>query len=205
MEKSFVYIFSSSNPSENTEGLPGLLAKAKKGQEAAFGELYNLYFKKIYRFIYFRVSHKEVAEDLAEDVFLKVFSKFASLSSEGSFEGWLYQIARNTVIDYYRDKKNLVNLEEVENTLIYESNIIDLLNLEADQKILLELIKQLATEQQIVLKLRFFEGLQTADISELLHKSEGAVRVIQHRAIAKLQELIGSDGDKPDNPTTGFR
>src|ERR1051326_1164607 len=117
MGKSFVFTFSSSNLSENSGILPSLLSKARGGEQAAFTELYNLYFKKIYRFIYFRVSHKEVAEDLSEDVFVKVFSKLSSLSSDASFEGWLYQIARNTVIDYYRDKKILVDLEEVENTL----------------------------------------------------------------------------------------
>ena len=190
MEKSFVYIFSSSNKREIPAELPNLLAKAKKGQQAAFGELYNLYFKKIFRFIYYRVSHKEVAEDLAEDVFVKVFSKLPSLSSEGSFEGWLYQIARNIVIDYYRDKKILVALDEIENTLEYESNIVDVLNLEEDQKVLMKLIKELPQEQQIVLKLKFFEQLDNPEISELLHKSEGAIRVIQHRSIAKLQILI---------------
>lgn len=190
MEKTFVFTFSSSNLSEKPGILPTLLSKARGGEQAAFTELYNLYFKKIYRFIYFRVSHKEVAEDLTEDVFVKVFAKLSSLEADASFEGWLYQIARNTVIDYYRDKKILVNLDEVENTLEYESNVIDLLELEEQQKVLLSLIKELGQEQQIVLKLKFFENLDNPEIAELLHKSEGAIRVIQHRAIAKLQSLI---------------
>lgn len=190
MLKSLVYIFSSQTGSEKSPDLSGILAKAKLGEQAAFTELYNLYFKKVYRFIYFRVSHKEVAEDLAEDVFIKLLSKLHSLNDDKSFEGWLYQIARNLVIDYYREKKSHVALEEVENTLAYESAVIDELQLEQNQKILLELIKKLTPEQQIVLKLKFFEQLDNSEISEIIKKSEGSIRVIQHRAVAKLQELI---------------
>jgi RNA polymerase sigma-70 factor (ECF subfamily) len=185
-----VFNISSNNIGGNQDSLSGLLAKAKAGEEAAFGEIYNLYFKKIYQFIYYRVGHKEIAEDLAEDVFLKAFTKLNSISENSAFAGWLYQIARHQVIDYYREKKLTVALEDIENTLEYETNVIDIVNLENRQKVLLKLIKELAPEQQIVLKLKFFEDLETPEIAELLHKNEGTIRVIQHRGIARLQELI---------------
>ena len=190
MNLSSVFNISSGNLVENTDALGPILAKAKLGEQAAFGEIYNLYFKKIYQFIYYRVGHKEVAEDLAEEVFLKAFTKIASVSENAAFSGWLYQIARNQVIDYYRQKKLTVNLDEIENTLEYESNVIDIVNLESQQKILIKLIKELSPEQQIVLKLKFFEDLDNPEIAEMLHKSEGSIRVIQHRGITKLQELI---------------
>lgn len=166
-----------------------LLAKAKTGDNGAFSELYNLYFEKIYRFIFYRTSHKEVAEDLAEDVFVKAYEKLKSVKEDKLFEGWLYQIARNTIIDYYRSKKQNVPIEEVENILQYESTVIDILNLEAQQKIFLKLLKELNPEQQIVIKLKFLEELDNSSIAQMLHKSEGAIRVIQHRAISKLKEL----------------
>jgi len=190
MNLNSVFNISSGNIGENRDALAPLLAKAKAGEEAAFGEIYNLYFKKIYQFIYYRVGHKEAAEDLAEEVFLKAFAKITSILEPDSFVGWLYQIARNIVIDYYRQKKTVVALEDVENTLEYETNVIDIVNLESQQKILLKLLKELGAEQQVVLKLKFFEDLSNSEIAELLHKNEGAIRVIQHRAIAKLQELI---------------
>ena len=170
--------------------LKELLTKAKSGDQGAFSELYNLYFEKIYRFIYYRVNHKEIAEDLSEDVFVKAYQKITSVNQHKTFEGWLYQIARNTVIDYYRRKKQTVPLEEVENLLQYESAIIDVLNLQSQQKIFLKLLKELNSEQQIVIKLKFLEDLDNPTIAHMLHKSEGAIRVIQHRAIAKLKELI---------------
>ena len=190
MQNTGVYSFSSMDSGKNNDFLLGLIAKAKQGEEQAFGGIYNLYFEKIYRFIYYRVGHKEVAEDLSEDVFLKAFSKLGSVEKNESFEGWLYQIARNKVIDYYRDKKQTVALDEIENTLEYESNIIDVLELKENQKIFLLLLKELGADQQIVIKLKFLENLENEEIAAMMDKKEGAIRVIQHRAIAKLQELF---------------
>ncbi len=194
MDINSVFSISSNNLGESGDSLASLLDKAKQGHETAFGEIYNLYFKKIYRFIFYRVGHKEVAEDLAEELFLKAFGKIASISDNKAFEGWLYQIARNLVVDYYRQKKVTIALEEVENTLEYETNVVDVVNLEEQQRTLLKVLKELAPEQQIVIKLKFLEGLENGEIAELLHKSEGTIRVIQHRALIKLQELIRSFG-----------
>lgn len=166
-----------------------LLTKAKTGDDGAFTELYNLYFEKIYRFIYYRTSHKEVSEDLAEDVFVKAYEKISTIKDEKSFEGWLYQIARNTVIDYYRSKKQTLPIEEFENLLQYESTVIDVIDLQSQQKTFLKLLKELNSEQQQVIKLKFLEDLDNYTIAKMLHKSEGAIRVIQHRAITKLKEL----------------
>ena len=186
----------SSNGLKESDSMSDLFTRAKNGEETAFGEIYNLFFKKIYLFIFFRVGHKEVAEDLAEEVFLKAFTKISSIKEDAAFEGWLYQIARNLVIDYYRQKKSVVALEEIENTLEYETNVVDVLNLQDQQKVLLKHLKELGPEQQVVLKLKFFEDLENSEIAELLHKNEGAIRVIQHRAITKLQELISKSGIK---------
>lgn len=167
-----------------------ILIQAKAGSENALTILYNHYFERIYRFIFYRVSHKETAEDLTEDVFVKLFAKLKTLEQSAAFEGWLFQIARNQVIDYYRKKKQTVSLEEIENTLEYESNIIETVNLQTEQKIFLKLLKKLSDEQQQVIKLKFIEDLDNAVIANMIGKSEGAIRVIQHRAIAKLKELI---------------
>ncbi len=194
MEINPVYTFEPAKISQNQDALQALIAKAKEGSQPAFAEIYNLYFKKIYKFIYFRVGHKEAAEDLAEDVFVKAFEKIKTINNNNSFDAWLYQIARNKIIDYYREKKSTIALEEVENTLEYETNVIDAVDLKDRQKALLKMMKELGTEQQAVLKLKFLEDFSNKEIAELLNKNEGAIRVIQHRAITKLQELI----NKPD-------
>jgi RNA polymerase sigma-70 factor (ECF subfamily) len=184
-----------------TDRIKKLLSKAQSGENAAFGELYELCFDKIYRFVFYRVGHKEIAEDITEEVFVKAFESLKSLNQTASFEAWLYQIARNRVIDYYRSKNLLTNLEDVEHSLEYDTNLIDVVNLKTEQKIFVKLLKELPTEQQIVIKLKFLEDLTNQEISELLHKPEGTIRVIQHRAIAKLKQLIQSLIDKTTHGT----
>ena len=189
MEPTYVYKFSSQEFSENKAELGLLAKKAKSGDETAFGQIYDLLFQKIYRFIYYRVSHKETAEDLAEEVFIKAHSRINTLNEPEVVESWLYQIARNAVVDYYRQKKLTVDLKDVENTLEYETNIIDLLNLQYQQAILLKLLKELGAEQQAVIKMKFLEDLNNLEIAEALGTNEGNIRVIQHRALLKLTEL----------------
>lgn len=172
------------------EDISGLVKQARLGTETAFSELYDLYFQKIYKFIFYRVGHKETAEDLTEEVFLKAYKSLSGLKNDSLFESWLYQIARNKVIDYYRSKKIVVAIDELENTLEYETNIIDIVNLGFDQKALIELIRELTPEQQVIIKLKFYEDLDNATIAEILEKEEGTIRVIQHRAITKLKELF---------------
>ena len=166
-----------------------MVQKAKLGDEKAFGELYELYFDRIFRFIYFRVNHKEIAEDLAEDAFIKAWTRIHHVKG-ASFGGWLYQIAKNTVIDHYRQKKTLVDLQEIENIIEYEQNIVEQTNMQIEQKRFMALLRQLTPEQQIVIKLKFLEDLENSEIAELIAKTEGSIRVIQHRAIQKLQELF---------------
>jgi RNA polymerase sigma-70 factor, ECF subfamily len=166
-----------------------LIQKAKKGDETAFGQLYEFYFEKIYKFIYYRVNHKEVAEDLSEDVFIKAWAKIGTVS-EDSFGGWLYSIAKNRIIDHYRQAKTTVDLLDVENILEADGNIVDDTNLLIEQKLFMVLLKKLSPEQQIVIKLKFIEDMDNGEIAELISKSEGSIRVIQHRAIQKLQTLF---------------
>lgn len=184
------------NPPVGPDKLDRLITLAKSGDQEAFTQLYNQFFVKIYTFIYFRVSHKEVAEDICEDVFIKVFHSLRKLEKQQSFESWLYQIARNKVIDYYRSKKMIVPLDEVENTLEYETNVVDIIDLEVQQKVFLKALKELASDQQAVIKMKFLEELENDVIALALGKTEGTVRVIQHRAIIQLKILIDSYNDE---------
>jgi RNA polymerase sigma-70 factor, ECF subfamily len=184
-----VYKFSMTGTENNVEEVVELVIQAQKGNEVAFGQLYDLYFQKIYRFIFYRTGHKQTAEDLTEEVFIKAHAKISTLSEPKVFKGWLYQIARNGIIDYYREKKLTVDLQDVENTLEYETNIVDIVNLQYQQAVLLKLLKELGAEQQAVIKMKFLEDLDNGEIAQLLGKSEGAIRVIQHRALNKLLEL----------------
>ncbi|MEJ0021924.1 MAG: RNA polymerase sigma factor [Candidatus Doudnabacteria bacterium] len=172
------------------EELKNWLQKAQSGDQDAFGRIYDHFADKIYRFIYFRVGHKEVAEDVLSDTFVKSWEKINQINSPGALSGWLYQIAKNNIIDYYRLKKELIALSEVEEFLVDEASSVDSVNLSFQQNKILNVLNQLPQDQQQIIKYRFFEDLSNEEISYIMGKTEGSVRVLQHRAIAKLKELL---------------
>ncbi len=172
------------------EELKNWLQKAQSGDQDAFGRIYDHFADKIYRFIYFRVGHKEVAEDVLSDTFVKSWEKINQINSPGALSGWLYQIAKNSIIDYYRLKKELIALSEVEEFLVDEASSVDSVNLSFQQNKILNVLNQLPQDQQQIIKYRFFEDLSNEEISYIMGKTEGSVRVLQHRAIAKLKELL---------------
>lgn len=177
----------------NSQNLEALVKRACKGDEIAFGRIYDLYFDKVYRFVYFRVNHREAAQDLVSEVFIKAWDKMSRIQEVAAFNAWIFQIARNLVIDYYRSRKPNIDLALLENVLEYEDNMVDRANLSFQQKAFLDRLKHLTNEQQLVIKMKFLEELDNADIARILGKTEGAIRVIQHRAIAELKKLINDN------------
>jgi RNA polymerase sigma-70 factor (ECF subfamily) len=170
-----------------------LVKQAQLGDSEAFGEVYDRLVVSIYRYIYYRVSKSE-AEDLTENVFLKAWEKRKSYRKQAgnSFTSWLYRIAHNAVVDYYRAKAKTDNVELSED-LPNESSDIDpnkTTQRNFDTIDLAYYIRQLPSLQQQVIILKFVNGLTNEEISEILDKNLGALRVIQHRALARLKELL---------------
>ncbi|MCP6720064.1 MAG: sigma-70 family RNA polymerase sigma factor [Patescibacteria group bacterium] len=169
-----------------------LVKKAQKGEPEAFGVLYDKHLTPIYRFIFLKVGNKADAEDLCHQVFLSAWKNIGRYRFQGfPFSSWLYKIASNTVIDHWRTKKNNTSIELVAESLLSESPKLDHL---LDQKLEVQLIKtsliKLESEQQNVIIMRFVDELTNKEIAQILGKSEGAIRVIQHRAIKRLRKHI---------------
>jgi RNA polymerase sigma-70 factor (ECF subfamily) len=167
-----------------------LIELSKEGEADAFGLLYDHYFPKIYRFILVRVGRREEAEDLSHQTFLKAWQNLKNYSDKGlPFGSWLYRIARNAIIDYYRRSRTSVSLdfhfEIPENSRMEEK--MDA-SLELEQTI--EAIGELKSAEQEVVILRFMEELSVAETAKITGKSEGAIKVTQHRAVNKLKELL---------------
>jgi RNA polymerase sigma-70 factor, ECF subfamily len=170
--------------------------KAQKLDREAFGLIYDHFSEKLYRFIFFRVGHKELAEDILADTFVKAWTKISQVSSSKAFTSWLYQIAKNNIIDYYRIKKVTIDLEEVMDVLEDATSPFDDANLMIEHKVVIQLLGQLPKDQQEVIRYKFFEDLENIEISQIMGKSEGSVRVIQHRAINRLKELLNKKKQK---------
>lgn len=176
--------------------LNNLLNKAQSGDREAFGLIYDEYSQKIYKFIFFRTSHKEVAEDILSETFVKAWQKISQINSSKALSAWLYQVAKNNIIDYYRLKKEFVALEEVEDVLEDAQNLVEALNLSLEQTKLLDLLSQLPKEQAAVIKYKYLEELENIEIAHIMNKTEGAIRVLQHRAIQHLKELLNNNEKK---------
>ncbi|MBI2607456.1 MAG: sigma-70 family RNA polymerase sigma factor [Candidatus Doudnabacteria bacterium] len=172
------------------EELKKALESAQSGNTSAFGIIYDNYSEKMFRFIFFRVGHKEVAEDILADTFVKAWQKINQVQSHSAIPSWLYQIAKNNIIDFYRVRKTTISLEEVASVLEDAATPIDELSLGFEQRKILKMLEQLPLEQQQVIQYKFFEDLTNQEIALIMNKTEGAVRVLQHRAIIKLKELL---------------
>lgn len=174
----------------------GFVESAKKGDAEAFGKLYDKYLPAIYRYVFLKISHKQEAEDITHHVFLNAWQNMRSYKFQGfPFSSWLYRIAHNAVVDHYRTQKSHISMESLE--IVSEEPQAEnvLLDTKLDQAFDLQLVKtalsKLGHEEQNVLIMKFVNELSNKEISTTLGKSEGAVRVVQHRALKKLKELVG--------------
>jgi RNA polymerase sigma-70 factor (ECF subfamily) len=173
-----------------------LVRRAIDGDAEAFGDLYVHHVDAIYRYVFYKVGSEKRAEDLTEQVFLKAWQAMDAYEPRGyRFSSWLYRIAHNTVVDHHRMKKDESSLEAIAFTLADESlGPEETLMKKREVARLVEALAELSKEKQELIILRFVEGLSHAQVAEILDKSEGACRVMQHRALARLSDILGRDG-----------
>ena len=181
-----------SNLSEKT-----LLEGAASFDERALGELYDRYEARIYSYIYRRTGNESLAEDLTAQVFLKMLEAIRSDKGwHSSFSGWLYRIAHNAVIDYYRqrDRQQQVSLEDTLTTTASDHNPVVMAEASLDSQRLRMAIGRLTEEQSEVITLRFLEGYSISEVAEMLDKTEGSIKALQYRAVTTLRQLLQHEG-----------
>lgn len=168
-----------------------LIQKAIRRDADAFGKLYDMYVDRIYRHVYYRVGNAADAEDLTQQVFLKAWQAIGRYRKMASpFLAWLMTISHNIVIDFYRTRKDKTYLNNDITADNLESSPEKAAEAQFEQKRIRRAILQLNGDKQQVVMLRLIEGFQFREIASLLGKSEGAVRVILHRALVKLQKIL---------------
>lgn len=167
------------------------IEKAQKGDKEAFGLLYDHYLPPIFRFISFKTSSKDEAEDLTHEVFMSAWKNIGNYKYEGfPFSSWLYQIAKNQVIDSYRTAKKNLSLDAPEAILIKTNSVTEeKLDETMELNRVRDIISTLKPIHQEVILMRFVEELSHEEIADNLKKSPGAVRLIQHRALKELKSL----------------
>lgn len=165
-----------------------IITQCQKGDLERFGQLYDKYIKKIYDFIYYKTTHKETAEDLTSQTFFKAMDKIGGFdNSKGTFSAWLYQIARNTVIDFYRTKRKEANIED-----IWDLAGNDDLERDIDTKEKLakveKYIAKLKSEQREIIIMRVWQDMSYQEIVAIKGKSEASCKMIFSRAMAILRK-----------------
>ncbi len=173
-----------------------LIGRLKLKDKDAFSQIYDLYIDRIYRFIYFKVSRKEDAEDITSQVFLKIwdYTLLGNIKIGESFQALLYKTARNLVIDHYRvnqkkDSSN-ISLENVKE-IASDDNVGKAIDTGIAMTKIEQDLKKLKSEYQEVIVLHYINELSIKEIAEILNKKRGNVRVLLHRAIKTLQSLHG--------------
>lgn len=171
-----------------------------KHNPEAFGKLYDLYVKQLYRFVFFKIGNHEDAEDITADVFLKTWNYLQEKKEITSFSGLLYQIARNSIIDSLRSKSVRPEFLNVDDQLLEigdKKKWNDQMNSNLEVQSIVESLKKLKHEYREVITLRYIDDMTLSEISEITGKSAVTVRVTLHRALKKIKDIL----EKQNNTT----
>jgi RNA polymerase sigma-70 factor (ECF subfamily) len=171
-----------------------LVARAQQGDRDALEELYLLHFDRIYSYLHMSVGNRHDAEDLTTQTFLRMLEAIGRFRWQSApFSAWLFRIAHNLAIDHFRARRRVQVEDEVpEPSGLEESSAEEQAFDSIGRAGMLELIERLSAEQRQVLTLKFLFGFVNAEVAGILGKSEGAVKSLQHRALASLQKQLVS-------------
>jgi len=167
-----------------------LVRRAQKRDQEAFAQIYEEHFDKIYRYLALRIGNETEAEDMTQQVFLNALQSISSFRWKGvPFSAWLFRIAHNQAVDYFRKRKRTaVPLDE---SLASNDNTPQrLAEHKLDIEQLLSATKQLTEAQREVISLRFTSELSIAEVAKVMGKSQGAVKALQHSAIVALRRTL---------------
>lgn len=171
-----------------------LVVSAQEGDKDAFGQIYDQFFDRIYRYVYFRTNPAEV-DDLVETIFIKAWMNLEKYEKRDvNFSAWLFKIAHNVVIDHRRSHRPLFEIkEEIEDESekaapkkVTEKNMLS--------SVVREAVDRLKEPYKQVITLKFLIGLSNTEIAEILNEREGNVRVLQFRALKELKNLLQEKG-----------
>ena len=173
-----------------------LVYRAQRGDKEAFARLYESYFDKIYRYVVLKMGNKTEAEDVTQQVFLNALQSLSSFKWKGvPFSAWLFRIAHNLVVDYWRREKKWATTSLDDSVVSVDSQASGCNpQLEAERRLnmaqVISATKQLTMAQREVINLRFAGELSIAEVAKAMGKSEGAVKALQHSALVALRKAL---------------
>lgn len=172
------------------DNLEGLIERAQNQDKDAFEQIYKTFYQRIYRYILYNTQDAFLAQDLCQETFLKAWKSISSFSHRkgGSFQAFLFTIARNCIIDNSRKRKELpinqgFEVESLEN-LEEKAQTWD------NEKLVSSALQRLGELEKQIIVLRYFEDLTMIEIAKILKIKEGTLRVKIHRVLKELKEIL---------------
>ncbi|MBT4384706.1 sigma-70 family RNA polymerase sigma factor [Candidatus Peregrinibacteria bacterium] len=174
--------------------IDALILSAQEGDKDAYGQVYDHFFEKIYRYVHFRVVPKEV-EDIVENVFIKSWVNLEKYEKRDvSFGAWLFRIAHNAVIDHRRAHRSILPIDPS----MADKTVGNAPQKRTERSLMAEKIREevdkLREPYKQVITLKFLSGLSNSEIAEILGQTEGNIRVLQFRALKELKIGLGEKG-----------
>ncbi|RTQ90061.1 sigma-70 family RNA polymerase sigma factor [Lysinibacillus telephonicus] len=174
-------------------------------KESIFHRLYDAYHQDVFQFLIYLVKNRMVAEDLSHEVYVRVLKSYDRFQGRSSEKTWLFAIAKNVAIDYFR--KNAVHTSHSFDAFNWETEQLvsplkspeTLIEMNDDMKQLLDALDKCTGDQKMVIIMRYFQELSIAETAEILKWSEGKVKTTQHRAIKQLRDLLTTSVEKEAN------
>ncbi|MAF36459.1 hypothetical protein CL622_05075 [archaeon] len=177
-----------------------LLVRLKSNDPEAFAQVYDIYAERIYRFVYFKTSSHEQAEDLAADVFLRAWQYITSGHEVENLNALLYKTARNLVIDHYRRRSNTdvsIDREDVMELSDHrQTELLSKIHIDSEMERVQTILHKLKTEYREVIILRYLDELSISEIADILERTKGSVRVLIHRALKVVRSLLNESEKK---------
>lgn len=179
------------------------VSRLKGHDKEAFIKAYDDNVKDIHRFVYFKIGKREEADDLTSMIFLKAWNHIQNntLEDAKTLRALLYKIARNAIIDHYRDSGNKLSasLDDKDNPIDIiseDEDEQDRIDKAADLNLIKSKLPYLKEEYREVIILKFINDLTLSEIADISGKSQGNIRVLLHRALNALRELVEEDENK---------
>ena len=177
-----------------------LLQAARAGDSAAYDRLYNLYSDRVFRYLYARIGQREVAEDLTADVFVRLLQNLPRFRVNAarpvaSFSAFVYRVAGNLLTDQYRKQKHRDHQDIDDQPFLADRRPEPFAQTAASENKseLLDAMRKLGAEQQAVLLYRFGDEYSVLEVAEIMGKTTGAIKALQHRAIANLRRILTAE------------
>lgn len=173
-----------------------ILASEAQDSSSAFAELYRRHLTNVYRYLFSRVGNIDDAQDLTTQTFLAAKESIASYEERGSFAAWLMGIARRKAVDGFRRRRKTVPLTVIEQLSSPEPPMEEKIDRQLRLEIIAKNLNNLTPERAEAISLRIFAGLSTTEVSQVMDKSEAAVKMLIHRAVKDLHQYLATDTRK---------